>query len=99
VKKNAVTEAEQTLVVQQLLSSLGGVLGIGRLDDGVDGTGLLAEAAVDALGHVDVVLCCPSRPVGPLLGLDGDGLGRTDLWRLKAVVSTHSPLYLWAWRG
>ena len=34
----------------------------------------LAEPAVDALGHVDVVPGRPPRAVSPLLGLDGDGL-------------------------
>merc|ERR1719210_489257 len=39
---------------------------------------LLAEAAVDALGHVDVVSGGPPGAVRPLLGLDSDGLGGTD---------------------
>ena len=68
-----------TLVVQQLFSGLGSVLGVGALDDGVDGARLLAEAAVDALGHVDVVAGGAAGAVGALLGLDGDGLGRADL--------------------
>lgn len=67
---------ELLLVVQQLLAGLGGVLGVGALDDGVDGARLLAVAAVDALGHVDVVARRAAGAVGPLLGLDGDGLRR-----------------------
>merc|ERR1719195_2343211 len=63
------------LVVEQLLVGLGAELEVGPLHDGVDGAGLLAEAAVDALGHVDVVSCRPPRAVSSLLGLDGDGLG------------------------
>ena len=37
-------------------------------------TDLLAEAAVDALGHVDVVSGGPPRTVSPLLRLYRDGL-------------------------
>ena len=70
---------KRTLVVQQLLARLGGVLGVGALDDGVDGARLLAEAAVDALGHVNVVAGGAAGAVGALLGLDGDGLGGADL--------------------
>jgi hypothetical protein len=66
------------LVVQQLLPRLGGVLGVGALDNGVHGARLLAEAAVDALGHVDVVAGRAAGAVGALLGLDRDGLGRAD---------------------
>lgn len=40
------------LVIEQLLASLGGVFGVLALHNGVDGTGFLTEAAVDALGHV-----------------------------------------------
>lgn len=67
-----------TLVVQQLLAGLGRVLGVGALDDGINGTRLLAEAAVDALCHVDVVAGGAAGAVGALLGLDGDGLRRAD---------------------
>lgn len=69
-----------TLVVQQLFSGLGGVLCVGRLHDGVDGARLLAEAAVDALGHVNVVAGGAARAVGTLFGFDGDGLGRANLF-------------------
>ena len=57
---------------------LGAELEVGALHDGVNRTGLLAEAAVDALGHVNVVSGCPPRSVRSLLGLDSDGLGRAD---------------------
>ena len=67
-----------TLVVQQFLAGLGRVLGIGTLDDGVNGARLLTEAAVDALGHVDVVARRATAAVRPLLSLDGDGLCRAD---------------------
>jgi len=58
--------------------TLGGVLDVLALDDGVDRAGLLAEAAVDALGHVDVVAGRPAGAVGAHLRLDRDGLGGAD---------------------
>mmetsp|Transcript_63821 Transcript_63821/g.168641 ORF Transcript_63821/g.168641 Transcript_63821/m.168641 type:complete len:276 (-) Transcript_63821:25-852(-) len=66
------------LVVQQLLVGLCGVLKIGTLDDRVDRARLLAEAAEDALGHVDVVARRATGAVIPDLGLDRDRLGRAD---------------------
>ena len=62
------------LVVEQLLVGLGGELKVGPLHDGVDGASLLAEAAVDALGHVNVVSRCSSSAITSLLGLDCDCL-------------------------
>lgn len=69
----------RTLVVQKLFSGLGGVLGVGRLNDSVDGAGLLAETAVNALGHVNIVLGCSAGSVSSLLSLDGNGLGGANL--------------------
>mmetsp|Transcript_39253 Transcript_39253/g.93942 ORF Transcript_39253/g.93942 Transcript_39253/m.93942 type:complete len:241 (+) Transcript_39253:181-903(+) len=66
------------LVVEQLLVRLRRVLEVGPLDDGVHRAGLLAEAAVDALGHVDVVARGAPRAVLTHLRLDGDGLRRAD---------------------
>src|SRR5204863_4083228 len=43
------------LVVDQLLAGLGREIHVRPLDDGIDRAGLLAQAAIDALGHVDVV--------------------------------------------
>ena len=40
------------------------------------GAGLLAEAAVDALGHVDVVACGLAAAVLALVRLNSDGLER-----------------------
>ena len=62
------------LVVEQLDARLGGVLKVRALDNGVDRTRLLAEAAVDALGHVDVVARCAARAVLARLGFDRNRL-------------------------
>jgi hypothetical protein len=76
----AVAVGEQlVLVVVELLARLGGELEVRPFDDGVDRAGLLAEAAIDALHHVDVVA---HRAAGAVVaaraGLDGDGLRRAD---------------------
>merc|ERR1719278_152726 len=65
-------------IVQQLLVGLCGELKVGALHDGVDGAGLLAEAAVDALGHVNVVSGGSPGAVTPLFSLNSDCLGGTD---------------------
>ena len=44
------------------------------LHDGIHWARLLTEAAVDALGHIDVVSSGPSAAVSPGLGLYSDGL-------------------------
>jgi hypothetical protein len=75
------------LVVQQLLPRLGGVLGVRRLDNGVDGARLLAEAAVDALRHVDVVAGRAAGTILTLLGFDGNGLGGADLGEVNQYSS------------
>lgn len=45
-----------------------------HLHNGVHRTRLLAEAAIDAFGHVDVVTGRPPAAVGTSLRLNGDGL-------------------------
>src|SRR5258708_27367880 len=75
----AVAVLEQlVLVVEKLLASFGGELEIRALDDRVDRAGLLAEAAIDALGHVDVVAGRSSAAVVARLGLDRDRERRAD---------------------
>src|SRR5689334_12516145 len=70
---------ELFLVVVELLARLGGEFEVRTLDDGVDRAGLLAEPAIDALHHVDVVARgAPRAVVPPRACLDGDGLGRAD---------------------
>src|SRR4029077_9988352 len=67
------------LVVVELLAGLGGELEVGALDDGIHRAGLLAEAAIDALDHVDVVAGrAPRAVVAARAGLDGYGLRRAD---------------------
>src|SRR4051812_46167499 len=54
-------------------------------DDGIDRAGLLAEAAIDAFRHVDVVARGAARAVLARFGLDGDRLGRAN--RLAQLAS------------
>src|ERR1700753_2787425 len=49
----------------------------GRLDDRVDRTALLAEAAIDALEEIDVVARRAARAVGARRGVDRDRERRT----------------------
>src|SRR3569832_647870 len=70
---------ELVLVVEKLFARLGGVREVRSLDDGVDRAGLLAEAAIDALRHVDVVAGRPARAVvAARARLDRDRLGGAD---------------------
>ena len=69
-----------------------------HLDDGVHGAGLLTEAAVDALGHVDVVAGGSPAAVGAWLSLNGDGLvtqtagqGSTQQHQYKAHLQGQGP--------
>lgn len=58
--------------------TLSSVFGVWRLDNGVNRAGLLAETAVDALCHIDIVASGSSASILTLLGLDGNGLGGAD---------------------
>src|SRR5690606_9367925 len=60
------------LVVHQLLAGLGGELEIRAFDDRIDRAGFLAEAAIDAFGHVDVIARGAAAAVLAGLGFDGD---------------------------
>src|ERR1700716_4361308 len=66
------------LVVHQLLAGLGREFEVRSLDDDVNRTALLAEAAIDAFRLVDVVTRRAPAAVVARLGLDGDGLRRAD---------------------
>src|SRR5205814_8309025 len=76
----AVAVREQALlVVIELLARLGGELEVRPLDDRIDRAGFLAQPAIDALHHVDVVARgAPRAIVAARAGLDGDRLRRTD---------------------
>src|SRR5438309_1949533 len=69
----AVAYGEQHFLgVVEVAALLAVVLEDARLDDRVHRAGLLAQAAEDALGEVDVVARGAARAVGALLGLDRD---------------------------
>src|SRR5258706_7136731 len=90
----AVAVREQlVLVVEQLLAGLGRELEVRPLDDRIDRTGLLAEAAVDALRHVDVVARGAPAAVVARLGLDGDRQRRAD--RLAKLARDATLLAVW----
>src|SRR6266545_5635197 len=76
----AVAVGQQPLLVEiELLAGLGGELEVRAFDDGVDRAGLLAEPAIDALDHVDVVAGgAAGAVVAARPGLDGDRLRRAD---------------------
>jgi hypothetical protein len=65
------------LVVEQLLMGLCGEFEVRTLHDGINRTSFSTVAAVDALGHVNVVPHGASAPICTSEGIDGDGL-RTD---------------------
>jgi hypothetical protein len=70
---------EPLLVVVKLFPCFGGELEIRPLHDRIDRAGFLAEAAIDAFHHVDVVTGGAARAVlAARARFDGDGLGRTD---------------------
>src|SRR6516165_7662287 len=70
---------EPLLVVVKFFARFRRKLEIRSLDDRVDRTGLLAQAAIDALDHVDVVARRPpSAVVPPRTGLDRDRLRRAN---------------------
>ena len=69
---------ELLLIVQEFLVRVRGVLEVGALHDRVHRARLLAEAAVDALRHVDVVPRRAPRAVLAHLRLDRDRLRRAD---------------------
>src|SRR6056297_2441914 len=66
------------LVVEQLLAGLGGKLEIRPLDDRIDRARLLAETAIDAFRHVDVVARGAAAAILARFGVDGYGLRRAD---------------------
>src|SRR4030095_13688958 len=75
----AVADGQQHFLrVIEIAALLPVVLENSGLDDRVHRAALLAEAAEDALGEVDVVAGGAARPVSALLGLDRDRERRAD---------------------
>src|SRR5262249_21742827 len=75
----AVTVRQQLLlIVHELFAGLGGELEVRPFDYRVHRAGFLAQATVDALGHVDVIARGAARAVLARLGLDRDRLRRAD---------------------
>src|SRR5215469_18977179 len=66
------------LTVVKFLARLGREFEIGTFDDGIHRAGFLAQPAIDAFHHVDVVAGGAARTVFARLRLDGDGLGGAD---------------------
>src|SRR6476661_5527655 len=67
------------LVIIEFLAGLGREFEVRPLDDGIDRAGFLAQAAIDALHHVDVVAHgAAGAVVAARTGLDGDGLRRAN---------------------
>jgi hypothetical protein len=73
-------------VVVKLLARFSGVFEVRTLDDGVDRTGFLAQPAIDAFDHIDIVASGTARAVvAARAGLDRDSLRRAD--RLAELAS------------
>src|SRR5690625_3854200 len=66
------------LVVEKLLAGLGRELEIRAEHDRIHGAGFLAEPAIDAFRHVDVIARGAARAICAGFGLDGDRLRRAD---------------------
>src|SRR4051795_5406510 len=65
------------LVIVEFLARLGRELKVRAFDDGIDRAGFLAEAAIDAFHHVDVVANgSAGAVVAARPGLDGNRLRR-----------------------
>src|SRR5215204_3034113 len=76
----AITVGEQALlVIEEFFARLGGELEIRSLDDRVHWAGFLAQPAIDAFDHVDIVAGgAPGAVVAARAGLDGDRLRRAN---------------------
>ena len=59
----------------------GRIFKIGPFDDGVDRACFLAQAAIDAFCHVDIVSGGPPASILAFFGFDGNGLCGADLQR------------------
>src|SRR6185312_366096 len=66
------------LAVVKFFARLGREFEIRTFDDGVHRAGFLAQPAINALHHVDVVAGGAARAIFARLRLDGDSLGGAD---------------------
>src|SRR5262245_4113823 len=72
-------QQQALLIIVELFPRLAGKFEVRALDDGVNGARFLAQAAIDALVHVEIVARgAPCSVDLPGTGLDGDALGRTN---------------------
>src|SRR5574337_687743 len=69
---------QHLLRVVQVAPLFSVVLKYAGFDDGVDRTGLLAKAAENTLGQVNVIAASPPRAILALVGFNGDRQGGTD---------------------
>ena len=67
---------QSLLVVEQLFMIDCGVFVVGAFDNSIYGAGLLAEAAVNAFCHINVVASSSPRTIRAGLAFDGDSEGR-----------------------
>mmetsp|Transcript_24147 Transcript_24147/g.29265 ORF Transcript_24147/g.29265 Transcript_24147/m.29265 type:complete len:224 (+) Transcript_24147:225-896(+) len=75
----AITVGQQLLlVIEQFLVCLGRELRIRSLNDSINRASLLAEPAVDALGHIYIVPGGTTATIFTLLCVDGDCLSRAN---------------------
>src|SRR5260370_30158555 len=76
------------LVIIELLAGLGREFEVRPLDDGINRTGLLAQAAIDAFHHVDVVAHGTAGGAGGCRGGPaGWRLARADRRRVSSSAS------------
>jgi len=89
-----VTVFDQLLfVVEKLFVQERCVLKVGPFDDCVNGASFLAEAAENALGHVDIVFCGAAGAIGSGLTFDFDCEG----WARSFAKFTSDATLLTSW--
>jgi hypothetical protein len=65
-------------IVYKLAAGIGGALKIRPFHKGIHGASLLAKAAVNALGHINLKACGAAAAIFPLDGFNGDGPCRAN---------------------
>src|SRR5262245_1090041 len=95
----ALAHGEQLVLVHDVLAAmLHVVLVEARENDGIDGAGFLAEAAIDALEEIDVVTGGAPRAVRRDVRIDGDAHRRTDRFAKLARDATLLAVWIAAQR-